>query len=350
MGSFRNRHARVLAATDIPLGGLGLITYSGLYYAEIRIGTPPQRYFVQVDTGSAIFWINCVYCYQCPRESDLGFNLTLYDPKESSTADWVQCKNEFCHGLYGNVLPDCTIGNPCPYKITYGDDGSTLGMFVSDLVQYDQVTGNGQTQPANTSIVFGCGYQQGGSLNTSNGAIDGIIGFAKPNTTMLSQLAATGKAKKIFSHCLDTTKGGGIFAIGDVVEPRVKTTPLPDNNKYHYSVNLMSIVVGGTVLELPADIFEISETKGTIIDSGTTMAYLPTIVYNEIIPVIFAKHQDIKLRDYDDYFGQCFQFNDSVDFVFPNVTFHFKDDLALNVYPYDYLLEIEVSYHFIVFL
>ncbi|KAG8043020.1 hypothetical protein GUJ93_ZPchr0093g22242 [Zizania palustris] len=305
MGSFRNRHARVLAATDIPLGGLGLITYSGLYYAEIRIGTPPQRYFVQVDTGSAIFWINCVYCYQCPRESDLGFNLTLYDPKESSTADWVQCKNEFCHGLYGNVLPDCTIGNPCPYKITYGDDGSTLGMFVSDLVQYNQVTGNGQTQPANTSIVFGCGYQQGGSLNTSNGAIDGIIGFAKPNTTI------------------------------------VKTTPLSDNNKYHYSVNLMSIVVGGTVLELPADIFEISETKGTIIDSGTTMAYLPTIVYNEIIPVIFAKHQDIKLRDYDDYFGQCFQFNDSVDFVFPNVTFHFKDDLALNVYPYDYLLEIE---------
>ncbi|KAG8044714.1 hypothetical protein GUJ93_ZPchr0073g2817 [Zizania palustris] len=321
MGSFRNRHARALAATDIPLGGLGLINYSGLYYAKIRIGTPPQRYFVQVDTGSDIFWINCVSCYQCPRESDLGFNLTLYDPKESSTADWVQCKNEFCQGT-----------------------------FVSDLVQYDQVTGNGQTQPTNTSIVFGCGYQQGGSLNTSNGAIDGIVGFSKPNTTMLSQLAATGKTKKIFAHCLDTTKGGGIFAIGDVVEPRVKTTPLADNDKYHYNVNLMSIVVGGTVLELPADIFETSKTKGTIIDSGTTMAYLPEIVYNKIIPAIFAKHQDIKLRDHDDYFGQCFQFNDSVDFVFPNVTFHFKDDLALNVYPYDYLLEIEVSYHFIAFL
>ncbi|KAG8068420.1 hypothetical protein GUJ93_ZPchr0005g16008 [Zizania palustris] len=195
----RNHHARVLAATDIPLGGLGFINYSGLYYAKIRIGTPPQRYFVQVDTGSAIFWINC-------------FNLTLYDPKESSTADWVKCKNEFCHGLYGKVLPGCTIGSPCPYKITYDDDGSTLGMFVSVLVQYDQVTGNGQTQPANTSIVFGCGYQQGRSLNTSNGAIDGIIGFAKPNTTMLSQLAATGKTKKIFAHCLDTTKGETLFS------------------------------------------------------------------------------------------------------------------------------------------
>jgi len=33
--------------------------------------------------------------------------------------------------------------------------------------------------------------------------------------------------KKMFSHCLDTIKGGGIFAIGgDVVQPKVKTTPL----------------------------------------------------------------------------------------------------------------------------
>ena len=43
---------------------------------------------------------------------------------------------------------------------------------------------------------------------------------------MLSQLAAAGKAKKIFAHCLDTIKGGGIFAIGNVVQPKVKTTPL----------------------------------------------------------------------------------------------------------------------------
>jgi metal-dependent HD superfamily phosphatase/phosphodiesterase len=43
---------------------------------------------------------------------------------------------------------------------------------------------------------------------------------------MLSQLAAAGKVKKIFAHCLDTINGGGIFAIGNVVQPKVKTTPL----------------------------------------------------------------------------------------------------------------------------
>lgn len=74
-----------------------------------------------------------------------------------------------------------------------------------------------------------CGLQQSGRLNTPELAVDGIIGFANSNNTMLSQLAAAGKTKKIFSHCLDSRNGGGIFAIGEVVEPKVKTTPLVQN-------------------------------------------------------------------------------------------------------------------------
>ena len=71
-----------------------------------------------------------------------------------------------------------------------------------------------------------CGAQQGGDLGNSNQALDGILGFGQANTSMLSQLAAAGKVKKIFAHCLDTINGGGIFAIGNVVQPNVKTTPL----------------------------------------------------------------------------------------------------------------------------
>lgn len=46
---------------------------------------------------------------------------------------------------------------------------------------------------------------------------------------MLSQLALAGKVKKEFAHCLDTINGGGIFAIGEVVQPRVNKTPLVPN-------------------------------------------------------------------------------------------------------------------------
>ena len=62
--------------------------------------------------------------------------------------------------------------------------------------------------------------------SSSEEALDGIIGFGQSNSSVLSQLAASGKVKKIFSHCLDNIRGGGIFAIGEVVEPKVSTTPL----------------------------------------------------------------------------------------------------------------------------
>ncbi|TKW38139.1 hypothetical protein SEVIR_1G094800v4 [Setaria viridis] len=327
------RHGRLLAAADLPLGGLGLPTDTGLYFTEIKLGTPPKRYFVQVDTGSDILWVNCISCDRCPRKSGLGLDLTLYDPKGSSSGSTVSCDQGFCAATYGGKLPGCTANVPCEYSVMYGDGSSTTGFFVTDALQFDQVTGNGQTQPGNASVTFGCGAQQGGDLGSSNQALDGILGFGQANTSMLSQLSAAGKVKKIFAHCLDTIRGGGIFAIGDVVQPKVKTTPLvPDMP--HYNVNLESIDVAGTTLQLPAHVFETGEKKGTIIDSGTTLTYLPELVFKEVVFEVFKKHQDIKFQNVQDF--MCFQYSGSVDDGFPTITFHFEDDLALHVYPHEY--------------
>ncbi|CAN6230231.1 unnamed protein product [Urochloa humidicola] len=327
------RHGRLLAAADLPLGGPGLPTDTGLYFTEIKLGTPPKRYYVQVDTGSDILWVNCISCDRCPRKSGLGLDLTLYDPKGSSSGSTVSCDQGFCAATYGAKLPGCTPNVPCAYSVMYGDGSTTTGFFVTDALQFDQVAGNGQTQPGNATVTFGCGAQQGGDLGSSNQALDGILGFGQANTSMLSQLAAAGKVKKVFSHCLDTIKGGGIFAIGDVVQPKVKTTPLvPDMP--HYNVNLEAIEVGGTTLQLPAHVFVTGEKKGTIIDSGTTLTYLPELVFKEVMFEVFKKHQDIKFHNIQDF--MCFQYSASVDDGFPTITFHFEDDLALHVYPHEY--------------
>lgn len=75
-----------------------------------------------------------------------------------------------------------------------------------------------------------CGARQSGDLSYSNEeALDGILGFGKANYSMISQLSSSGKVKKKFAHCLNGVNGGGIFAIGHVVQPKVNTTPLlPD--------------------------------------------------------------------------------------------------------------------------
>uniref|UniRef100_A0A0E0KP32 Peptidase A1 domain-containing protein n=1 Tax=Oryza punctata TaxID=4537 RepID=A0A0E0KP32_ORYPU len=347
----RNRHHRRLVAAELSLGGLGGISTSSTgYMLQSSFGS---IHFFLVDTGSNAFWVNCIPCKQCPRKSDILRKLTLYDPRSSVSSKAVKCDDMFCTSPDRDVRPECNISLLCPYIATYADGGSTIGVFVTDLVHYNQLSGNGLTQSTNTSVTFGCGLQQSGSLNTSEAAVDGIIGFANSNNTMLSQLAAAGKTKKIFSHCLDSRNGGGIFAIGEVVEPKVKTTPLVQNNWILYLVNLKMIDVDGTTLQLPANIFETTETKGTFIDSGTTLAYLPEIVYRELTLAVFAKHPDITLHDTDNF--ECFnflhriedrteklkEFSASVDDRFPKITFQFENDLALDVYPHDYLLEYE---------
>ncbi|XXG46891.1 hypothetical protein AAC387_Pa02g1619 [Persea americana] len=334
----QRRHGRILGAVDIPLGGTGLPSEAGLYFAEIRLGTPSKSYYVQVDTGSDILWVNCIECNRCPRKSDLGIQLSLYDIHNSASGSLVTCEQPFCSMAYSGQMEGCEPNALCPYSVTYGDGSTTAGYYVKDSLQYNQASGDLQTTAANASVIFGCGAQQSGDLGSSNQAVDGILGFGQSNTSMLSQLASSGKVKKMFAHCLDSVDGGGIFAIGQVVQPNVSTTPLVPNQP-HYNLNLKAIEVGTDILQLPSDVFVSGDKKGTIIDSGTTLAYLPDTVYTPLINAIMSSQPNLKLQKIQGFL--CFQFTESVDGGFPKVTLQFEDSLSLIVYPHDYLFQIQ---------
>ncbi|KAK7273144.1 hypothetical protein RIF29_14190 [Crotalaria pallida] len=331
------RQLSLLTGVDLPLGGSGRPDAVGLYYAKIGIGTPAKDYYLQVDTGSDIMWVNCIQCKECPSRSNLGMDLTLYDIKESSSGKYVPCDQEFCKEINGGLLSGCVANNiSCPYLEIYGDGSSTAGYFVKDIVLYDQVSGDLETALANGSIIFGCGARQSGDLSSSNEeALDGILGFGKANFSMISQLASSGKVKKMFAHCLNGVNGGGIFAIGHVVQPKVNVTPLlPDQP--HYSVNMTAVQVGHTFLNLPTDASEQGDRKGTIIDSGTTLAYLPEGVYVPVVDKIISQQPNLNVQTLHDEYT-CFQYSGSVDDGFPAVTFYFQNGLSLKVYPHDYL-------------
>ncbi|KAK8660268.1 hypothetical protein V6N13_051200 [Hibiscus sabdariffa] len=224
------RHARLLSTVDIdiPLGGDGYPTGAGLYFAKILIGNPTEEYHVQVDTGSDLLWLNCVGCTKCPTESSLGIELKQYDPKKSSTSSLVYCKDDFCSAAHDGKLKDCKSDSQCEYYVVYGDGTGNGGYFVKDTIQLQQVTGNLQTAPTNGTVAFGCGSKRSGDMSTSSEAVNGIIGFGQANSSVLSQLAESGKIKKKFAHCLDNADGGGIFAIGEVVAPNInKARMLP---------------------------------------------------------------------------------------------------------------------------
>ncbi|KAM5569883.1 hypothetical protein ABKV19_017079 [Rosa sericea] len=330
------RTLRFLAGVDLPLGGSGRPDAVGLYYAKIGIGTPPRDYYVQVDTGSDIMWVNCIQCKDCPQRSSLGIELSLYDIKQSSTGKLIPCDQEFCVAVNNGPLAGCTANMSCPYLQIYGDGTSTAGYFVKDIVLYDQVSDDLKTSSSNGSVIFGCGATQSGDIGSSGEeALDGIIGFGKSNSSIISQLASSGKVKKMFAHCLDGKNGGGIFAIGRVVQPKVNMTPLVPNQP-HYNVNMKAVQVGHAFLNISTDVFEAGDRKGTIIDSGTTLAYLPDVVYEPLVSKIFSQQPDLKNHTLRGEYT-CFKYSGSVDDGFPAVTFYFENSLSLKVYPHDYL-------------
>ncbi|XP_042059186.1 aspartic proteinase 36-like [Salvia splendens] len=331
------RHLSILAGVDLPLGGTGRPDSAGLYYAKIGIGTPSEDYYVQVDTGTDITWVNCIQCHQCPRRGYHGIELPLYNPKDSLTGKLVSCEENFCKEI-GGGLSGCNANSSCLYTEVYGDGSYTIGYFVEDVVQYDRISGDLETKSANGSVIFGCGAQQSGDLGSSDEALNGILGFGKSNSSMLSQLASSGRVKKMFAHCLDGVNGGGIFAIGHVVQPLVNTTPLVPNQP-HYNVNMTGIQVGHVFLNLTTDIY-MADKRGAIIDSGTTLAYLPQMIYEPLVKKILSWQMDLKLQLLHDLYT-CFDFSGSVDDGFPTVTLHFQNSLSLMVYPHEYLFPFE---------
>ncbi|KAL8170828.1 hypothetical protein V2J09_022632 [Rumex salicifolius] len=326
------RHGRMLGNIDLPLGGNGNPSATGLYFTKIQLGNPTKDYYVQVDTGSDVLWVNCAGCEMCPEKSDLGVKLTHYDPKGSSTSKTVHCNAEACLAIYSGILSGCMPEMLCYYQVTYGDGSATSGYFIEDYMYYDEVSGNLQTSIGNGSVVFGCGGKQEGLLSSSNEALDGIMGFGPANSSVLSQLSAAKKVKKKFSHCLDGKAGGGIFAIGEIVEPKLNTTPLIPNQS-HYNVVMKSVEVAGHVMQLAPG------SQAAIIDSGTTLAYIPDKVYQLVIKAIASQQPKLKLFTEEDQF-KCFKYSENLDNGFPSVKFHFTESLSFTVYAHEYLFEI----------
>ncbi|EHA8587166.1 putative Aspartic proteinase-like protein 2 [Cocos nucifera] len=118
-----------------------------------------------------------------------------------------------------------------------------------------------------------------------------------------------------------------------------RTYPI-SNGRPHYNVNLKAIEVGGAFLQLPTDLFENGDKKGTIIDSGTTLSYLPEAAYKPLMNAIFSYQPNLSFHAIQDFL--CFQYTGSVDDGFPNINFHFENSLSLNVYPHDYLFQNEI--------
>ncbi|KAI5071397.1 hypothetical protein GOP47_0013648 [Adiantum capillus-veneris] len=333
------RHSRLLAAasanpSNFPLGGMADPNLAGLYFTEIELGTPPTKYYVQVDTGSDLLWVNCASCKTCPTSTQLGVRLALYDPDSSLSSSKVLCGDVYCDVASSG---ECQTADLCGYQLGYGDGSSSQGYFVRDALQLKLVFGNISTV-ANATVAFGCGISQGGELRNSDQALDGIIGFGQSNLSVISQLMNQGRASGVFAHCLDGgAEGGGILVIGEVKASGLVHTPILQKQP-HYNVNLKSISVNGASIPIDSSV---SKSGGTIIDSGTTLAYFSDASYQLLLQAIFEA-VPMQMANFPWEGMTCVPYLTSVDDVFPSVTLNFDGQGAVMVIkPHDYLIQAE---------
>ncbi|KAG5140829.1 hypothetical protein JHK84_034597 [Glycine max] len=359
------RHRRMLQSSsgvvDFSVQGTFDPFQVGLYYTKVQLGTPPVEFNVQIDTGSDVLWVSCNSCNGCPQTSGLQIQLNFFDPGSSSTSSMIACSDQRCNN--GKQSSDATCSsqnNQCSYTFQYGDGSGTSGYYVSDMMHLNTIFEGSMTTNSTAPVVFGCSNQQTGDLTKSDRAVDGIFGFGQQEMSVISQLSSQGIAPRIFSHCLKgDSSGGGILVLGEIVEPNIVYTSLVPaqmecldedmtlapidsyetmDGMPHYNLNLQSISVNGQTLQIDSSVFATSNSRGTIVDSGTTLAYLAEEAYDPFVSAITAAIPQ-SVRTVVSRGNQCYLITSSVTDVFPQVSLNFAGGASMILRPQDYLIQ-----------
>ncbi|KAL9240924.1 hypothetical protein vseg_015089 [Gypsophila vaccaria] len=286
-----------------------IIPNGGDYLMKFAIGTPPVEFTAVADTGSDLVWVQCSPCERC-----IGQQYRLFDPTKSSTYHTIPCTSQTCNqpGIKSACEPKPTSAvndNTCTYITQYGDGTSTKGVLNTETISLPSST----TFP---SVIFGCGYNQQGDLGTNG---DGIVGLGSGPLSLVSQLSP--KIDYKFSYCL-TPQSSGLnsklkFGLA-VSGPEVVSTPYTNQDAAtFYSLTLDSITIGDTPISMSTDI---------IIDSGTTLTYLPTNVYDSLKTTLKNTITANPVADPNQFFDPCYETESLGDgFSPPNVVFNFRE-------------------------
>ncbi|KAK9675687.1 hypothetical protein RND81_11G023800 [Saponaria officinalis] len=240
-----------------------IISDRGAYAMKFSVGTPPVEFTAILDTGSDLIWVQCSPCQRC-----LAQNTPFFDPTKSSTDNKIACNDQVCNSdQLGLSETGCTDNNVCAYSAGYVDGTNTSGELSKETITF--------TSPATSfpNIMFGCGYYQEGDIGPD---ADGIVGLGGGPLSLVSQLGPNINYK--FSYCLTSPSSGvnGKLNFGlDVTGPGVVSTPYSKQGSppTFYYLTLDSISIGDTSIPVAQNI---------CIDSGTTLTYLPSDVYNGV--------------------------------------------------------------------
>ena len=293
------------------------------YYLDLYIGNSYHKQSYIIDTGSSITTSPCKpLCTNCGKHKNPYYEL-------QSISSILPCDSTEC----STVSSHCNERSQCGFSITYTEGSELRGVYINEVIHFTPDTSSSSSTTTNIAIPIGCTTKE--TRLFASQLADGIIGLSNANESIISTLYNKGIiSNNIFTICL--SEHGGYFSLSEVDTKYHKSSfityiPLYNSNDPFYTVNIRKVTVGDRYS------ITLNENKNfAIIDSGSTLTYMPVVYYNNIITYIneFICVDNACGKPYTDvHLGLCYEFISDIDLYnavttqWPSITFTFDNNV-----------------------
>ncbi|KAF5725546.1 hypothetical protein HS088_TW23G00270 [Tripterygium wilfordii] len=317
----------------------------GQYFVSFRVGTPPQKFVLIADTGSDVTWMNCHYaCTQsvCPdKRPNIG---RIFHARQSPSFKTIPCSSDTCKidlarsfSLTKCHQPDA----PCAYDYRYADGSSSMGFFGTETVT---VGLHNRHKVRLHDVLIGCTQWMNGTFHDS----DGVMGLGYNTHSFAVKVAE--KFGNMFSYCLvdhlSFSNVSNFLSFG-----RPKEGPF-EKMKYtelllgvvdpFYAVKLSGISIGGEMLNIPPEVWEVDVERGTILDSGSSLTMLTYPAYDTVMAAFEVRLTKIERKKLVNGppLEFCFESEGYWKKKFPKFAFHFVNGAQFKAPVKNYVFEV----------
>ncbi|KAJ0763780.1 putative nepenthesin [Helianthus annuus] len=284
----------------------GAYAGAGQYFVTLHLGSPPQPLLLIADTGSDLIWVTCSACRNNCSATRPPHSAFL--ARHSTSYSLTHCFNSACrlvpHPRPSLACNHTRLHSPCRYEYSYADGSITSGFFAKETTTFN--SSNGKLLQ-HDSLAFGCGFKTSGPSVSGPGfhGAQGVMGLGRGPISFVTQLGRRFGNK--FSYCLKdytivppptsylligTRPGSG--------NSKIRYTPLqksPLASPFYY-IGIQDVYVDNVKLRISPSVWSIDElgNGGTIVDSGTTLTFLPETAYRRVL-VAFRRRVKLPTPD-----------------------------------------------------
>jgi len=255
-----------------------------LYLVNTTVGTPPQDIELQLDTGSSDIWIPTASSTICSRDGRCTSG--SYDQSESSTFEEVLPNNFLISYVDGTRIGGDYINE------TFGIAGATIRqMTMGTALAAEEPTAGSDTP---FQGIIGVAFDSGEAIVAQSG---GQFGYPNIISQMVLQDIIHTRAYSLWLNDLESPEGEILFGGVDNSKYEGALTILPlQVSESSGIVDSFTVTFAGVNItgNQGRTVYSTQTNAPVILDSGTTLTYLPDDIANAISQGVGA----VSSRDY----------------------------------------------------